>query len=394
MNLAKRPEVLSELIGLVYDCALDSSRWSAFLERFATAVDGSGTTLFTHDFASSESAVDAAGPQIAAFVRFDPAALQSLGAYYDRRNVWAQNEAALQEGVAVTSDVLYPDVKLYGTEWGADWLKPQDLKYCMGGVVLKRGTVGVKFSSIRPPSRGPFGDDELSLYRLLLPHLRRASLLHMRMRQLTGLHDAAAEQMDALPFGILFLSAEGRVLHANACAHHLMARHDGFYVDAVGRCGLGVRSEDSQFKRIIHDATRTAVGDGLSAGGSMRATRLAGAPLSISIAPIRSAHAQGVYQLGITPAVVLLISDPAMAPRTTADTIAALYGLTPAESELTAVLIQGVQPLEYADRRRVSRNTVTTQVKSIMHKLGARRQADIVRIVLSGPAILAPPESR
>jgi DNA-binding CsgD family transcriptional regulator len=36
-------------------------------------------------------------------------------------------------------------------------------------------------------------------------------------------------------------------------------------------------------------------------------------------------------------------------------------------------------------------NTVRTQLKSILAKTGATRQADLVRMVLTGPAIFNPP---
>ena len=388
MASARSPELLSELIGLIYESALDPSRWTVFLDRFAQAVDGQGTSIFMHDFASSESAVAASGSGIGAMVRFDPAYLQSFVEHYDQRNVWAQNHAALAEGVGVTSDMLYPDAKLYGTEWGADWLKPQDLKYCLGGVVMRRGTVAVKFTTLRPPSRGAFGSDELALYEVLLPHLRRASLVHLRMHQLTGMHDASIERLDALAFGVLFLSSGGSVLHLNAFARHLAARRDGFAVDALGRCRLGSNGEEVRLSRMIHDAARTAGGDGVNAGGAMRITRRSGRPLAVSVAPVRSAHVQGFYDLGITPSVVVMLSDPDAVPRTTADTLCALYGLTPAEAKLAAAIVGGVQPGEYAQQRSVTKNTVATQVKSVIRKLGARRQADIVRIVLNDIAFL------
>lgn len=392
MSKVASADELSDLIGLVYEAALDPSRWNAFLEGFARAVGGRGTALFMHDFASSESVVDGSGPGLGAVVNFDPAYMQSLVEHYDRKNVWAQNEATLQEGVAVTSDMLYPDRKLLATEWGSDWLRPQDLKFALGGIILRRGSLAVKLSSLRAPSQGAFGEEELRLCRRLIPHLRRASAMHLRMHQLTGLRDAAIEQMDALPFGVLFLAAGGAELHMNAFARYLVARRNGFSLDAQGRCQLGLRSEDARLKRLIHLAADTSTGRGANAGGSMRATRSGAAPLLISVAPVRSAHARGVYELGITPAVLLLVSDPVSAPRTTADTVAALYGLTPAEAELTVALIRGDQLDEHAQRRGVARATVVSQVKSVMHKMGARRQADIVRIVLSGPAVLTPPE--
>ena len=84
MSKVASADELSDLIGLVYEAALDPSRWNAFLEGFARAVGGRGTALFMHDFASSESVVDGSGPGLGAVVNFDPAYMQSLVEHYDR----------------------------------------------------------------------------------------------------------------------------------------------------------------------------------------------------------------------------------------------------------------------------------------------------------------------
>jgi DNA-binding CsgD family transcriptional regulator len=68
-----------------------------------------------------------------------------------------------------------------------------------------------------------------------------------------------------------------------------------------------------------------------------------------------------------------------------------MYEMTAAEAQLTEALVNGKSLQEFADSRRVSMNTVRTQLKSASAKTGARRQADLVRMILTGPAIFKPP---
>jgi len=48
----------------------------------------------------------------------------------------------------------------------------------------------------------------------------------------------------------------------------------------------------------------------------------------------------------------------------------------------------GATPGEIADRTGVQINTIRCQLKQIYAKTGARRQADLVRLLLTGPLAL------
>jgi len=59
-----------------------------------------------------------------------------------------------------------------------------------------------------------------------------------------------------------------------------------------------------------------------------------------------------------------------------------LFGLTPAEHMLCVSIAAGNDLKSWAVKRRVSLHTVRTQLKSVLRKMGAARQQDIVRIWL------------
>jgi DNA-binding CsgD family transcriptional regulator len=73
---------------------------------------------------------------------------------------------------------------------------------------------------------------------------------------------------------------------------------------------------------------------------------------------------------------------------TVARQLESMFGMTPAEARLTEALVQGQSLQQYAEARRVTMSTVRTQLKAATAKTGTRRQADLVRIVLTGPAVL------
>ena len=64
------------------------------------------------------------------------------------------------------------------------------------------------------------------------------------------------------------------------------------------------------------------------------------------------------------------------------------YGLSMAESLLAQALVNGLSVREYAEERDLSVHTVRVQLKSITSKVGVRRQTELVRTILNGPAML------
>ena len=62
------------------------------------------------------------------------------------------------------------------------------------------------------------------------------------------------------------------------------------------------------------------------------------------------------------------------------------HGLTPAEARLAEALMAGNCVRDAASLLEITEGTARTYLKRILHKTGACRQSDLVRIVLSGLA--------
>jgi DNA-binding NarL/FixJ family response regulator len=64
-----------------------------------------------------------------------------------------------------------------------------------------------------------------------------------------------------------------------------------------------------------------------------------------------------------------------------------LFGLSQAEGLLARALAQGMDSIAFAESRGIKMTTVRTQTKAIMEKLQVNRTPDLIRIVLSVPAL-------
>jgi DNA-binding CsgD family transcriptional regulator len=81
------------------------------------------------------------------------------------------------------------------------------------------------------------------------------------------------------------------------------------------------------------------------------------------------------------------VRDPeARRPVPPAAMLARWFGLSAAEAELAAALMAGASPAAHAAARRVSAETVRTQLKALMGKLGCHRQGELAaRLHDQGP---------
>ena len=101
---------------------------------------------------------------------------------------------------------------------------------------------------------------------------------------------------------------------------------------------------------------------------------------------VMPADAMGPHGGRGTGRVIVLIGDPEARVESPPEVLARVYGLTPTEARLAHALASG-DPLEtYAERAGIALSTARWTLKQVQAKTGCRRQADLVRLVLTGPA--------
>ena len=138
--------------------------------------------------------------------------------------------------------------------------------------------------------------------------------------------------------------------------------------------------ETARLRELLTQAASTLSGNGDHAGGVMLISRLGRRPMKIVVAPLETAGQASARQ----PAAIVLIAGGAGAGEPPdARLIQELFGFTPAEARLTAALVAGKSVKEFAEEAGVSLNTARTHLKNVFPKTGVKRQAALVREVLS-----------
>jgi DNA-binding CsgD family transcriptional regulator len=184
-----------------------------------------------------------------------------------------------------------------------------------------------------------------------------------------------------LPIPVLLLDRLGAVLVCNRLARALLEPAHPLTVDAAGRLQISDANEAARFRRLLR-APR-----GLSDAGLMSVSRAAGqAPLTVLVAQLgpHIAHRSADDE----PAIAVFVTDPGARPNVNHTVLGELYGLTSAEARLAAVLLEANGIAAAAGELGISVNTARTHLKRVFCKTGTRRQAELVRLLLCGPAAL------
>lgn len=216
----------------------------------------------------------------------------------------------------------------------------------------------------------------------LARHLRQALLLRDALEEERRRGQALGALVDRMRFGVLLCDAAGRVLWMNGRAQTLLARHTALVV-RNGRITGGSAQDATLVQQLMRVASET--GDGTRFDTCCATIGAAhGEPLHCLAVPL----AQDATQPSAGPLrgegrVALLIGAPGAVPRLDPEAVERLLGLSPTEARLAVAICEGMSLKCYARARGVAEGTARFQLKQVLAKTGATRQADLVRLVFS-----------
>jgi DNA-binding CsgD family transcriptional regulator len=214
--------------------------------------------------------------------------------------------------------------------------------------------------------------------RLLAPHLRRAILIG-KVIDLKVIEAATfADALDGLSAGMFLVDANARMVHANTAGHAILAAGD-FLRLAGDRLAAGDPEINQAFRDVL-----------IAAGIGDAAVGIKGIALPL-IARDGERHVAHVLPLtsgarrrtGIatSAAAVLFVHKAALDIPSPLEAIARTYKLTPTELRVLLAIVEIGGVPEVAEALGVGDATVKSHLSRLFEKTGARRQADLVKLV-------------
>lgn len=279
-------------------------------------------------------------------------------------------------------DIVIDGRPLGRSSFGSDWLQAQNLHYVLIGIAADAdGEVDVVVLG-RSRRRGRFSAEAAARLADLLPHLHRRLAASGAAQLAKTVQGAAATALRGVPLGVALIRADGGVLFANTTANAVI--NDGDILSlSNGALSLGQPGRRGRFRELL---TRIA---GMVKDGEQVSPRAIAVPrpsrqrpVSLLIWPLPDATEVGPDE----PVAVVFIGDPEHRGEIDPMRLCDLYGLSRAEARVAALLAQGHRLDETAQILGVAYETVRKHLKQIFSKTGTDRQAELVRMLVGGPA--------
>ena len=214
--------------------------------------------------------------------------------------------------------------------------------------------------------------------RLLAPHLRRAITIGRLIDLKTLEASDFALTLDGIAAGIFLVDARGRKIHANASGQSLLEQK--IVLRQVNGAIVAVEPDASV---ALREALAAATGGDAEVGVKGIAIPLSAGTLDRHIANILPLTSGARRRAGAAHGAVaaIFVRKAELEVPSALETIAQTYELTSRElSVLLGIVEIGGVP-EVAAVLGLTEATVKTYLKSVFQKTGARRQADLVKLV-------------
>jgi DNA-binding CsgD family transcriptional regulator len=264
-------------------------------------------------------------------------------------------------------------------------LTPAQLPHFMQ-VTLQRSSDCCVVLIMRATSqRGPFSEHDVAEFNPIIPHISRTFAIKNRLHSTQWRADSVASLLkERLPFGVLLLDPELRILETNVTATRLMRVVGGLEADF---------NHGMQVPELVARELRSLC-KSLLAKRPIRTELLKlkirefGRPISLLVAPI-SPHSR--FLSGPTWLVFVFDDKPHI--RVDAQLLRIDLGISAAESAIAASLTTSCSLTEAAANCGISIHTARNHLKSIFAKTELQSQTELVKKILTGPAVFSTPST-
>lgn len=351
------------LIDRIYEAAVIPELWPDVLDRLSAFADCYGGTFFAVDaqrevrYLVSETMRDLMNAFVA-------------GGWNQRNIRFERLMPKKYPGFVMDLDVMTRE-EIDAHPYYTEFVRPNGGGWAAGTVIGVPTGDYLVFNLERRHDDGPITRATCESLDGLRPHLARASLMSARLRLERARLMTKTLELLGLPAAVL--RSNGRALAVNQLFEAL---HKQLTTGAFDRVALTNSSSDRLFREGLEQLTA----DGNAAPRSIPLPAIDEFPPSIvHLVPIKRSAADIFARAG-----ALLLVTPLAAPSApTEDVLNGLFDLTPAEVRVTQGIVGGKTVETLADSLSVSRETVRSQLKSVMLKVGVSRQAELVGLLAS-----------
>ena len=346
------------LIEDIYEAGVFPEKWQIVLDRLAEIAEAKGTLLFA---ASPGEPRWLCSPSIYEVMHTWTHSRWFLDNPRGRYLVPIREPRFLTDFDALTAE------QVEASDFYTDLLRPHGIGWCVGTTIRSPSGDALVFSVEKAHEKGPVPREVAETLDSLRPHLARAALLSGRL----GLERAKATvttlEMIGLPAAAL--NQTGRVVHANASFFSYAPR---LQVGANDILKFANQHAQKLLTEALSSPVRHRMGKSIPIAGTKREP-----PFVAHVLPLFG----GGFDLFTGAMSVLYITPVIPNSGPAPELLQALFDLTPAESRVTQLILEGKSVDLIATATGNSHNTIRTHLKSVFLKTGVQRQTELVRLL-------------
>lgn len=362
------PDSPHDLIRQTYAAVGHPAQWQGLLGAWARALEADSALLFTPG--GHFNALPMVGHD------YDTETAREYGDYYHQHDVWtlnAKQNRLFVPGRADCGEKLVSQVALRQSLFYNDFLRRMGQEWLLCTVLCgEENALGMPetvLSFYRERKRRAFGRGAVNALQAGITHLQRSLTLHHELVQSRAERALLQSGVDQLDVGLVQLNSDGRIHWANPRAQALLRPLTPQAAPAdVPLPALQKLDRQARAGRFTGQRLLTAHGVIYA-----MATPHHAAVTGESRAP----------QLG--PLIWLI--DPHRNKKTPVIWAADLFALTAAEQKVLTLLLEDRAPKQIAQQLGLGLSTVRSQLSSLLHKTGVRRQQDLVRLMAAFPPV-------
>ena len=241
-----------------------------------------------------------------------------------------------------------------------------------GGVIYNRDGITLYIVITKLIEDEDYTKDDIKLLEYLYPHLRRAFIINHRLSKHKTRQFLTEQVLDSAKMAIILVDQAGELLLFNKQAK-LIFESDNDISVKNGKLVISNRKDNDILLDLISDTTRS----GLKRGG-LKLECATSTSLTLLVTPIESTH--------LKPLAIVSIMEDKNEIELCPNFLKTRYRLTRTETRLVQALVNHGATIEtVAKKFQVSEHTIRVHTKSIFKKTKVNRQADLVKLLLSGP---------
>ena len=377
-------EYYDELVELIYKIPIQNDGWGIFLAKLNQVMDSSaihviGMDLKYNAFSYSraislnteEESASIEVNYIQNYIKNDPRWVDVLN---KQQTGWYQCHHFIDDATMESSEV-YKNI-----------LEPNQIRYSAVHELIQDDRLCVIIGINTSKQRAPLNQDELDFLDQLVVHLKRIAVIQRYIFEFSSKAIIGYSLIDKLSQPIILINLDCKVVHLNTSAQQLIQKtkvvnicDDQLLLPQPFQQKLASNLQNIEcLFRQKSDQLHDVIKD-----GCIKLDDGNGGKIYIFATLLISEHELKTF--GIRPTVMLTIYHPKYSPTINSHLLHTAFNLTPAESRVAILLLEGFVAKEISIKNNVSIDTVRKQIKEILRKTDTNRQSDLVKLLLSMP---------